>query len=268
MSTPRRYSESEIAAILKQAAQDQEQAEAIAHHDGLTLPEIQEAAQAAGIAPEFVERAATAADAAALTPPPRVALGQTISVAHTVALPGPFTDDDWDVLVQDLRHTFNAHGKVSARRWSNGNLRVYVESTPDGGHRLHFRTRNAVLQQWLAGGLGIALMGVFFTAVLLIGGAELVLALGAGGLIGLIAAGLYGAGAYALPSWRRERKRQMEAIARRALDRAAERGSEAATSSSAAASEEESALSFDDLPDQEAEASGPATGPRAERESG
>jgi hypothetical protein len=61
-----------------------------------------------------------------------VALGQTISAAHTVELPGPFTDADWNVLVQDLRHTFNAHGKVSARRWSNGNLRVYVEPTPDG----------------------------------------------------------------------------------------------------------------------------------------
>jgi hypothetical protein len=101
-----------------------------------------------------------------------VALGQTISAAHTVELPGPFTDADWNVLVQDLRHTFNAHGKVSARRWSNGNLRVYVEPTPDGGHRFHFRTRNEGLQRRLAGGLGIALMGVLLTGVLLIGGAE------------------------------------------------------------------------------------------------
>jgi hypothetical protein len=40
------------------------------------------------------------------------------------------------------------------------------------GHRFHFRTRNEGLQRRLAGGLGIALMGVLLTGVLLIGGAE------------------------------------------------------------------------------------------------
>lgn len=265
MDAPRRYTEAEIAAILKQAARDQEDDRSGASHDGLTLAEIKEAGQAAGIAPEFIARAAATVDVDALTPPPQVYLGQRISVAHAVALPGPFTDADWDVLVRDLRHTFNAHGTVSqsgaARRWSNGNLRVYVEPTA-GGHRLRFRTRNAGLQQRLAGGLGLVLMSVFVAAVLLIDGdAGMASALGMGGLLALVAAGLYGSGAYQLPRWRAERAQQMRDVGRRALDRAMERADGTATpasragSSEGASSKPEPTLNLDDLPDQEASAS-------------
>jgi len=240
METPRRYSESEIAAILKQAAHDQETARTETHHDGLTLAELKEAGQAAGIAPEFVARAAASVGANASTPSPEVRLGQRVSVAHAVDVPGPFTDADWDALVQDLRHTFSAHGTVSqssaARQWHNGNLRVYVEAAP-GGHRIHFYTLHGVLQSRLDAGLILALMALFVVAVLLFAGDTGVLpALVTGGALGLGAAGLYGSSAYQLPRWRRTRKEQMKAIAGRALDRAAAREEERDESLSAESS--------------------------------
>ena len=227
METPRRYSESEISTILKQAAHDQEAAHVEAHHDGLTLAELKKAGQAAGIAPEFIARAAASVGASASTPSPKVRLGQRVSVAHAVDVPGPFTDADWDALVQDLRHTFSAHGTVSqssaSRQWRNGNLRVYVEAAP-GGHRIHFYTLHGVLQSRLDAGLVLALTALFVLAVLLFASDTGVLsALVTGGAIGLGAAGLYGSSAYQLPRWRRTRKEQMKAIAGRMLDRVAAR---------------------------------------------
>ncbi len=239
--TPRRYSESEISAILKEAAHDQEAARAEAHHDGLTLAELKKAGQAAGIAPKSIARAAASVGANASTPSPKVRLGQRVSVAHAVEVPGPFTDADWDALVQDLRHTFSAQGTVSqssaSRHWHNGNLRVYVEAAP-GGHCINFYTLHGVLQSRLDASLILAITSLFAVAVLLAGETGVLLALATGGAIGLGAAGLYGFSAYQLPRWRHTRKEQMKAIAGRMLDRAAAREEgRAGTSSSESSSD-------------------------------
>lgn len=227
METPRRYSESESSAILKQAAQDQEaEAERLeTDRDGLTLAELKEAGRAAGISPKRVARAAASVAASVSTSPPKVRLGQPVSVAHAVDVPGSFTDVDWDALVQDLRHTFNAHGTVSQsselRQWRNGNLRIYMEAAP-GGHRIHFYTLHGVLQSRLDASLVLGLAAPFFLAVLLFASDMSVLsALAICAAIGLGAAGFYGFSAYQLPRWRRARKEQMKAIAGRMLDRAA-----------------------------------------------
>jgi len=247
METPRRYSDPESSAILKQAAQAQktqaQETEAVpteidlaeidlaetkpteTHRDGRTFAELKTAGQAAGIAPTLVARAAANVVHSTSTPPPEMRLGQPVGVAHAVDVPGPFTDADWDALVQDLRQTFNAQGTVSqsgaSRQWRNGNLRVRVEPRPSGP-RIYFSTLHGVLQSRLDASLLLGLASPVGVLVLLFASdVGVVSALIAGGAIGLGAAGSYGISAYQLPSWRRMRKAQMKAIAGRILDRTA-----------------------------------------------
>ena len=60
MPTDHRYSEEQIRAIFQEAAEAQEAAEQTGPHgEGLTLAELQRIGAEAGIAPEFIARAAT-----------------------------------------------------------------------------------------------------------------------------------------------------------------------------------------------------------------
>ena len=226
MSDKRRYDEHEIAEIFRRAAEDQEAAQQhLAPGTGLTLEELEAIGEDAGIMPAFIARAAATLDRTAPAPLPKTFLGLPISVARTVALPGPFTDEDWDLLTADLRETFQAHGEVrrdgSLRQWKNGNLQVLVEPAPDG-HRLRMRTLNEMQRSLLTGGLIFFLMGVFFTLMVVAKGDFLVdlddtlFTL----MFSVVGLGGMGAAAWQLPRWRQERARQMEAVAARALERA------------------------------------------------
>ena len=106
MSAEHRYSEQEIAAIFKQAAEAQEAAQQQkSPGEGLTLAELQQIGQETGITPEFIARAAAAVDRTGPSLPPTTYFGIPISVARTVDLPGPLSDDGWDQLVVDLRES-------------------------------------------------------------------------------------------------------------------------------------------------------------------
>lgn len=224
MPDERRYTEDEIAALIKQAARAQEAArQQQARQEGLTLAEVQEAARAAGIDPAFVTRAAAdlATDMPAL--PPRTLVGLPVSVTHEVLLPGAFTDADWDVLVADLRETFHATGRLrrdgALRQWRNGNLGVIVEPAA-GGHRLRFRTLKGNAQPNLAGGGMMLGMGVLMVVMALLGLGSDPGLLSFGAIMALGGLGMAGATAYHLPRWADERRRQMERLGARAQRRA------------------------------------------------
>ncbi len=221
MSPERRYDEQEIAAIFKQAATDQESAQRhLPHTEGLTLAELQQIGKEAGITPEFIARSAAAVDRTDHTQPPRRFLGLPISVARTVDLPGPLSDENWDRLVVELRETFQARGKRqrdgSLREWKNGNLHAVVEPT-ESGHRLRLRTVKGNAKRRLLGGLAVFAFGLVF----LLKSAffdPLTVKMMVFTLISVMGLGSMGLTAFRLPRWARERARQMEAIAARAVE--------------------------------------------------
>lgn len=228
MTTERRYNEQEIAAIFEHAAADLEAARRhLPPGGGLTLAELEEIGQEAGIPPAFIARAAAVAtaDQSATTPPPTTFLGLPVSVARSVDLPGPFSDEDWDRLVTDLHDTFHVYGEIrrngALRQWQYGNLQAVVEPT-ETGHRLRLRTLSDRQRSLLTGGLVFFLMGlVFILAVATKGGflvdfGESVFV----SLFALAGLGSLGLSAYQLPRWRKERARQMERITARAVNRA------------------------------------------------
>jgi hypothetical protein len=153
--------------------------------------------------------------------PPTTYLGFPISVARTVDLPGPLSDEAWDRLVADLRETFQATGEVrrdgSLRQWRNGNLHALIEPT-DSGHRLRLRTLNGNARSALVGGLVFFVMNLAFMLVAAVSAGmdpgTLLLA-----LLSVIGLGSMGVAAYHLPRWRAERARQMEGIVARAVER-------------------------------------------------
>jgi len=221
MSPERQYSEEEVAEIFKRATEDQELAQRqLPHGGGLRLAELEQIGKEAGITPEYIARAAATLDRIGPISPPATALGFEISVARTVDLPGPLSDEAWDRLVADLRETFQATGEVrhdgSLRQWRNGNLHALIEPT-DSGHRLHLRTLNGNARGALLGGLAFFAINLAFMLISAFSagmdpGTLLVALLSAIGLCSMAVA------AYQLPRWREERARQMEAIAARAVE--------------------------------------------------
>ncbi len=222
MSPERRYNEQEIAGIFKQAAEAQETAQRrLPHTEGLTLAELQEIGKEAGITPEFIARSAAAVDRTGPAPPPTRFLGLPISVARTVDLPGPLSDENWDRLVVELRETFQAHGKLrrdgSLREWKNGNLHAVVEPT-EAGHRLRLYTVKGNAKISLLGGLAAFAYGLAFLLLLAFTDDLVPVIMMVMTLISVIGLGGMGFTAFRLPRWARERARQMEALAARAVE--------------------------------------------------
>ena len=223
MSTERRYTEEEIAAIFEQAVRAEEAAPRTpSHGEGLTLAELQHVGREAGIAPGAVARAAAAMDRSNPPPPPVRLFGLPISVTRTAYLPDSLTDAEWDRLVVDLRETFQATGTVrrdgALREWRNGNLHALVEPTASG-HRLRLSTRKGNAQESIALSIGaLAMATVFFVLLTTLSepslGMTVIMAL-------FLAVGLGGAGltALRLPHWAKKRGRQMDALAVRAVER-------------------------------------------------
>ncbi|MBA3558594.1 MAG: hypothetical protein H0W30_08355 [Gemmatimonadaceae bacterium] len=103
----------------------------------------------------------------------------------------------------------------SLRQWTNGNLQALLEPTATG-QRLRLRTIKGDARGMLAG--GVAIFGV--GTLLLAGAAATGLTADLGRMIasGVVAASglaMYVSAALRLPSWARERQRQMEEVAAR-----------------------------------------------------
>ena len=118
------YTEAEVQEMLRRAAALQ--ASAPARH-GLTLDEIQKAAEAAGIAPEFVAAAAAqpAPTTGANAPEPgRGFWGGPFTIRAERTVRGTLDDEAWGEVVGELRRAYGTTGTVSEagslRDWTNG----------------------------------------------------------------------------------------------------------------------------------------------------
>lgn len=216
MADERRYDEREADEIFAIAAESPSKASGGTHASGgLTLRELQEIGREAGIPPDRVAHAAHALELRAAPLPRTHFLGVPVSVGRTVDLPRAPTDREWEMLVAELRQTFQARGRVESmgnlRAWTNGNLHAYVEPTASG-HRLRLGTRKGdAIPLALAG-----LAGTGFTALLLsplVPGANWTEV----AMMGLMSAVALGLSFGRLPGWARQREEQMEHIAQRAL---------------------------------------------------
>jgi hypothetical protein len=158
----RRYDETEIRAIFARAANEQDEVQRrLGSDDGLTLAELTQIGEEAGLSSAFVARAATALDRLEPAPPPTRLAGLPIGVSRIVRIDAPMTDQEWELLVSDLRYTFDAQGKERSsgnlREWRNGNLYAVAEPS-DGGYRVRMGTRKGNVQSSLT-------LGAVFLAV-------------------------------------------------------------------------------------------------------
>jgi hypothetical protein len=222
----RRYSDDEIAAILKLAAERQQltsgsdvtPADAGSGGDGpgMTLVELQSIAREVGIPAELVAQAASSLDKVG-RPAVRRYLGLPIGVGRTVSLQRTLTQAEWERLVVDLRQTFDARGRVrdegTFKQWTNGNLQALVEPTP-AGHQVRLRTLNGGSFTFINGGLAMIAAG----AVLQIANAFSLMHGAPGALFAAVGAVFIALGAIRLPRWASIRQRQMESIAARLTD--------------------------------------------------
>src|SRR6266581_4763581 len=211
----RRYSDKEIAAIFRTAAEAQTNPpREVPADEGLTLSDLQAIGREVGIPADAVAHAAQAVDVR-VGAASRTILGLPIGVARTVNLNRRLTDEEWERLVVQLREVFNARGRTRAdgslRQWTNGNLQVLLEPT-DSGHRLLFGTVHGAARASI--GAGFFVLGVTATVAITsaLGGyrAEALPGLALPFLAGVA---MIVSGAVRLPRWARMRERQMEALA-------------------------------------------------------
>lgn len=221
--TERRYSADEVSAIFEQAAQAEQSGRLPAgRSQGMTLAELQAIGAEAGIPSELVRQAAQSLDHRPQSAN-RSFLGLPFRVGLNVSLHRTLSDAEWERLVVDLRETFDARGAVrqdgSLRQWTNGNLQVLVEPS-EGGHRVRFRTMNGSVRAYVAAGLAMGVAGSInlFMAVMGQGLVESGAVVSAA-VVTLIGGGLMTAGALRLPGWASLRRRQMEELARRLVER-------------------------------------------------
>jgi hypothetical protein len=223
--TERRYSAEEVSAIFEQAAQAEQSGRLPAgRSQGMTLAEVQAVGAEAGIPTELVRQAARSLDHRP-QPANRSFLGLPFRVGLNVSLHRTLSDAEWERFVVDLRETFDARGVVrqdgSLRQWTNGNLQVLVEPY-DGGYRVRFRTMNGSVGAYVAAGLAMGVGGAFALLTAVVGqGLVESGAVVSAGLMTLVGGGLMSAGALRLPGWARLRRRQMEELSRRLVERLA-----------------------------------------------
>lgn len=211
----RRYSDEEVAAIFRVAA---ERAPAplqpVPSQDGLTLADLQLIGREVGISPAAVAQAAVTLDARSSSTQ-RKFLGLSVGVSRTVDLNRRLTDDDWERVVAQLREVFDAAGRThyegSTRRWWNGNLNVLLEPG-ETGHWLRFRTFNCQAQVWLT--LGLVALGAAAAAALAVGmNGHLAQASSGIAFLGVVGVGMIASAGLRLRGWARLRGSRMESVA-------------------------------------------------------
>ena len=225
----RRYTDEEVAAIFKTAAELQQRAAldssasgaalapAATSDEGMTLEQLREIGKEVGIPGDLVAQAAGSLDRGGHAFVRRF-LGLPIGVGRTVALPRRLTDAEWERLVVDLRTTFDTRGKLkdegSFRQWTNGNLQALLEPTGTG-HQLRMRTVKGNSYSSMIMGLGMFAI----SALMMIAGAVTGVGPTANLSGTLMVAGMglavFAFGALRIPGWARLRKKQMEEIAER-----------------------------------------------------
>jgi hypothetical protein len=215
MVNERRYAEDEVSEIFEAAANPRVSGRALATAEGFSLAELQAIGSEAGIAPERIAAAAAALELRRGAAPRRKQLGMPVGVGRTVDLPRAPTDDEWELLLAELRQTFGAHGKDRStgtlRAWTNGNLHAYVEPSAEG-YRLRMGTTKG-------DSAGLTLLGIFAILMSLVMMVTIELSQGGAvtALVALVGIAILAFNALRLPGWASEREEQMEHIATRAL---------------------------------------------------
>lgn len=218
--TERRYEDDEVREIISLATTgDTRDLPLHAETSALTLAELQHIGQEVGIEPARVAEAAQKLDARGRAAPIRRSFGLPIGLSRVVDLPRAPTDREWEQLISEFRTAFGTPGQATTsgglREWSQGDLHICVEPT-EHGNQLRFSTLNelALVLNTLAvvmGGMSV-LMGALAAAA---GKSEKALVVL--GLFGGIALAAFGTNLVRVPRWARERDRQMEALAERAV---------------------------------------------------
>jgi len=219
--TKRRYGEDEAREIFSLATTGETRDTSLpAETGGMKLEELQRVGQEAGIEPARVEQAAAQLAARGKASPVRRSFGMPVGMTRVVELPRAPTDREWEQLIAEFRTTFVTQGGISTtsgglREWAQGDLHITVEPT-ERGEQLRITTlkNDAIALNGLAVVLGTmaALTGA---AVAASGKPEKVLAVVS--MFGGMALIAFVANLLRLPSWARERERQMESVAERAV---------------------------------------------------
>ncbi len=231
-SKERRYGDDEIREIFDVAAAEAETEPRSGREQGsggstsssgLTLAELQEVGLEAGLPPERIAAAAAALDARPPALPRQTSLGAPTGVQRAVELPREATEREWQILVGELRDTFQARGQVEVRGdmkvWRNGNLFAALEPTADG-QRLRMGTKKAGSKEVNRAGIFMLVVGLILLVTRGLDAATF------GALGELLVPGLAvlgGGSALAwnrlrLAAWADERERQMEHIGQRAQE--------------------------------------------------
>lgn len=186
-----RYSEDEVALILRRAAELQAHPVRGEGAEGLTLATLEEIARESGLDPALVRRAAAEIEDRRAAVPANRALGAPPRAIVERRLAVEPTRHAYEVLVAELRRTFGTQGEVSALGrtfgWSSahpGIRQITVTVIPrESGTVLRVEESFAPLAGGLfggivgglgGGGLGAALgvgLGVFASPALAVGGA-------------------------------------------------------------------------------------------------
>jgi hypothetical protein len=219
MPDERKYREEEVAEIFEAAAtaRDGSNPNALSTTEGMTLAELQAIGGEVGLSPARIAEAAAKLELRR-NAVRRTDFGLPVSVGRTVELPRAPTDHEWEMLVAELRATFNARGREEShggiREWRNGNLHAYVEPTATG-HRLRLVTTKGNALAFNRLGVVNLVMAVIAFVLLFAAGrlpADLMIPL----IFGAIGSAAVGYNALRLPGWAQEREEQMERIAARA----------------------------------------------------
>lgn len=207
VATARRYTDQEVALVIKRAAELQAQAAQVSEDErsGLSLTELEQIAREAGLDPALVRRAATELDTRHTTAPRSRFLGAPSVLTLERTIDGEVPVSEYELIVEEIRRAFNDNGYVStlgrSLAWSSmsqngrgGNQkRVNVTITPRNG-RTTIRVEESLRP--VAGGLFGGIMGGVGggTTGLTLGlGAKLLHSLAGGfGLWLLVLGGTYG----------------------------------------------------------------------------
>lgn len=219
MSNERKYQDHETRQILELAiGQEHGPAQALPAGDGLTLRELQETGQELGLSADRITQAVAAFEGRGELVPRRTTLGLPTSVGTVVQLPRNPSEREWELLIAELRTTFDVTGEVTVqgglREWSHGTLHAFIEPT-ETGYRLRLADSSVAM-------LGIVLGGLILSFALLIllvllGKVDPGFKLAIPALLSLLGGGLATGSALSLPRWARDQEKRMEHISRHAV---------------------------------------------------
>ncbi|MEO7996803.1 MAG: hypothetical protein ABI852_05130 [Gemmatimonadaceae bacterium] len=187
---------------------------------GLTLNELQQIGQEAGIEPARVAQAAASLDARARSAPVKRSFGLPVGLSRVVELPRAITDREWERLISEFRTIFGATGVATSsgglREWACGDTQISVEPTAHG-EQLRLNTTNSLAMVLNVLGVTMGGMALLMWGAVTLADKPVQRALVALGIFGIPSLAAFGTNVIRLPRWKRERERQMDAIAAHAV---------------------------------------------------